>query len=170
MLLQECGSPVWFRVYGRCDGCTRLHAFPRSNQQAAAALLQSHWPKTEFKTDPARPIGGCRPDPELKASASVVKLACQTPMRWAARAVSRHHRRPRLRFRTLCSWTLNDKGRADARRRPVAGQHTGGACALADECTTGVFFAIGKHATYHPDSKTGLRLTHRRQPPGRTPT
>jgi peptidoglycan/xylan/chitin deacetylase (PgdA/CDA1 family) len=23
--------------------------------------------------------------------------------------------------------------------------------ALADECTTGIFFAIGKHATYHPD-------------------
>jgi peptidoglycan/xylan/chitin deacetylase (PgdA/CDA1 family) len=23
--------------------------------------------------------------------------------------------------------------------------------ALADECTTGIFFAVGKHATYHPD-------------------
>jgi peptidoglycan/xylan/chitin deacetylase (PgdA/CDA1 family) len=23
--------------------------------------------------------------------------------------------------------------------------------ALADECTTGIFFAIGKHATYHPE-------------------
>ncbi len=23
--------------------------------------------------------------------------------------------------------------------------------ALADECTTGIFFSIGKHATYHPE-------------------
>src|SRR3954463_4441965 len=23
--------------------------------------------------------------------------------------------------------------------------------ALADECTTGIFFAVGKHATYHPE-------------------
>ena len=45
--------------------------------------------------------------------------------------------------------------------------------ALADECTTGIFFSIGKHATYEPEilKQVYRGRPHRRQPtPGRTPT
>ena len=45
--------------------------------------------------------------------------------------------------------------------------------ALADECTTGIFFSIGKHATYYPEilkQVDGGRPHHRHRTPGRTPT
>ena len=42
-------------------------------------------------------------------------------------------------------------GRADLRRRSVAGNTPAVLKALADECTKAVFFPIGKHATYHPE-------------------
>ena len=44
--------------------------------------------------------------------------------------------------------------------------------ALADECTTGIFFSIGKHATYYPEilkAGAGGRSHHRIATPGRMP-
>ena len=42
--------------------------------------------------------------------------------------------------------------------------------ALADECTTGIFFSIGKHATYYPEILKQVlrgRPHHRHRTPGR---
>ena len=42
---------------------------------------------------------------------------------------------------------------------------------LADECTTGIFFSIGKHATYYPEILKQVlrgRPHHRHRTPGRT--
>ena len=44
---------------------------------------------------------------------------------------------------------------------------------LAEECTTGIFFPIGKHATYHPEILKQVmrgRPHHRHRTPGRMPT
>ena len=43
--------------------------------------------------------------------------------------------------------------------------------ALADECTKGLFFPVGKHTTYHPEilKQVSMPATPSARTPGRTP-
>jgi peptidoglycan/xylan/chitin deacetylase (PgdA/CDA1 family) len=129
---------------------------PDQIQQAAAAPAPQKQlaPKTDFKTDP-------KPDsladvtasiPEPKAAASA---ACSNPNALGiARAVEIDTTGgPGFGFEHFKQLDfLNDKEVVltfDDGPWPV---NTPAVLkALADECTTGVFFAIGKHATYHPE-------------------
>ena len=48
-------------------------------------------------------------------------------------------------------WNVTDPAHPAPLSQAVQGHTNAVLKALADECTTGIFFAIGKHATYYPD-------------------
>jgi peptidoglycan/xylan/chitin deacetylase (PgdA/CDA1 family) len=133
---------------------------PPDRIQQAAALPVPPKPlalKTDFKTDPKiDPLADVTASiPEPKATASPVKPACSNPNALGiARAVEIDTTGgPGFGFEHFKQLDfLNDKEVVltfDDGPWPV---NTPAVLkALADECTTGVFFAIGKHATYHPE-------------------
>jgi peptidoglycan/xylan/chitin deacetylase (PgdA/CDA1 family) len=109
--------------------------------------------KTASKTDPLSDVTASIPEP--KTAASAVKPACSNPNALGiARAVEIDTTGgPGFGFEHFKQLDfLNDKEVVltfDDGPWPV---NTPAVLkALADECTTGIFFSIGKHATYHPE-------------------
>jgi peptidoglycan/xylan/chitin deacetylase (PgdA/CDA1 family) len=132
---------------------------PDRIQQAAAVPVPQKQlaPKTDFRSDPKTDLltDVTASIPEPKVAAPAVKPACSNPNALGiARAVEIDTTGgPGFGFEHFKQLDfLNDKEVVltfDDGPWPV---NTPAVLkALADECTTGVFFAIGKHATYHPE-------------------
>jgi peptidoglycan/xylan/chitin deacetylase (PgdA/CDA1 family) len=126
---------------------------PEKVQQAAAAPVPPANPAP--KAEPAADITGSVAAPEPKAAPSPAKRACANPNALGISRVVEIDTTggPGFGFEHFKQLDfLNDKEVVltfDDGPWPV---NTPAVLkALADECTTGIFFPIGKHATYHPD-------------------
>jgi peptidoglycan/xylan/chitin deacetylase (PgdA/CDA1 family) len=126
---------------------------PEKLQQAAAAPIPASNPAP--KVEPPADITGTVQAPEAKPVPSAAKRACSNPNALGIGRVVEIDTSggPGFGFEHFKQLDfLNDKEVVltfDDGPWPV---NTPAVLkALADECTTGIFFPIGKHATYHPD-------------------
>jgi peptidoglycan/xylan/chitin deacetylase (PgdA/CDA1 family) len=126
---------------------------PEKIQQAAAALM----PPTDAapKAEPQADITGSVQVPESKPVPAPAKRACSNPNALGIGRVVEidtsggpgfgfeHFKQLDFLADKEVVLTFDDG--------PWPGNTPAVLKALADECTTGIFFAVGKHATYHPE-------------------
>jgi len=124
-------------------------------QQSAAAVAPAKdlAPKRDLKADPMEDVTAAIPEP--KPAPAPVKSTCANPNALGiARAVEidttggpgfgfEHFKQLDFLGEKEVVLTFDDG--------PWPVNTPAVLKALADECTTGIFFAIGKHATYHPE-------------------